>query len=247
MIQHDYKVGVIGSGNVASHFVSALKKNGYEVVVCEHPSKAADTEYARVAACEVVVIAVKDDVINEVAGRISETEALVVHTSGSVSVDALKPIRRRGSLYPLQTLSKQAEIDFRSRVPLLFDAVDVSDELKLKLLAESLSDTVIRCSDADRRKIHLAAVFVSNFVNIMIHCGGKVVGDEFDMTMFQPLVNETVRKVFEMGSENALTGPARRKDLNTIDIQLKSLSSHPEEKKIYEAVTKYILNNVAPS
>lgn len=243
MICQNDKIGVIGSGNVATHFASALKKAGYEVVLCEHPSKAVDSDFARVADCAVVIVAVRDDVIHEVAGRIAASDALVVHTSGSVSVDALLPIRRRGSLYPLQTLSKQAEIDFRSRVPLLFNAVAASDERKLGLLAESLSDTVIRCSDADRRKIHLAAVFVSNFVNIMIHCGEKIIGDEFDMKMFRPLIDENVRKIFEMGSEKALTGPARRNDLKTIDIQLQSLSSFPAEKKIYEAVTKYILES----
>ena len=52
---------------------------------------------------------------------------------------------------------------------------------------------------------------------------------------------ETVKKAFAMGAENALTGPARRGDSDTINEHKLMLSDYNDEKKIYELLTNYIL------
>ena len=87
------------------------------------------------------------------------------------------------------------------------------------------------------------AVYVSNFVNVMLQIGEKLLRRKsLDISILEPLVKETINKAFAMGAENALTGPARRHDTNTINNHLNLLNDDVEEKKIYELLTNYILN-----
>jgi len=46
-----------------------------------------------------------------------------------------------------------------------------------------------------------------------------------------------------MGPEEALTGPARRRDTITIEKHLKELEKHPHLDRIYRAITEFILQH----
>ena len=86
------------------------------------------------------------------------------------------------------------------------------------------------------------AVYVSNFVNVMLQIGEKLLSTKsLDISILEPLVKETINKAFKMGAENALTGPARRHDMETINKHIELLNDNVEEKKIYELLTDYIL------
>ena len=114
---------------------------------------------------------------------------------------------------------------------------------KLRIVAQKMSDVVIECSDEDRRYIHMNAVYVSNFVNVMLQIGEKLLNEKsLDISILEPLVRETVNKAFSMGAEKALTGPARRGDKETISKHLELLKSNEEEKEIYKLLTNYIIN-----
>ena len=114
---------------------------------------------------------------------------------------------------------------------------------KLRVVAKKMSNVVIECSDEDRRYIHMNAVYVSNFVNVMLQIGEKLLKEKsLDISILEPLVRETVNKAFSMGAEKALTGPARRGDKETINKHLDLLKDNNEEKEIYKLLTNYIIN-----
>ena len=166
---------------------------------------------------------------------------MLVHTSGTQKSTVLNVVDNYGIIYPLQTISKDYEIDFKS-VPLLINASSLEVKDKLKSMAQIMSDIVIECTDEDRSYIHMNAVYVSNFVNVMLQIGEKLLRRKsLDISILEPLVKETINKAFAMGAENALTGPARRHDTNTINNHLNLLNDDIEEKKIYELLTNYIL------
>lgn len=73
---------------------------------------------------------------------------------------------RHGVFYPMQTFSKQREVDF-SRIPVFIEANNADDCRRLKVLASSLSSNVREADSAQRRALHLAAVFACNFTNHM--------------------------------------------------------------------------------
>ena len=87
------------------------------------------------------------------------------------------------------------------------------------------------------------AVYVSNFVNVMLQIGEKLLEKKsLDISVLEPLVKETVNKAFAIGAEKALTGPARRGDMQTIQKHIELLNNDVEEQVIYEILTNYIIN-----
>ena len=246
-------VAIIGSGNVAYAYSKALKDNGInpKYVLVRNRETIAEVErlfgvktiieYEKLSDCDLIIIAVKDDAIKEVASRLHNYKGILVHTSGTQSSSVLNVVENYGIIYPLQTISKDYDIDFKS-VPLLINASTPEVKDKLMSMAQIMSDIVIECTDEDRCYIHMNAVYVSNFVNVMLQIGEKLLKKKsLDISILEPLVKETIKKSFVMGAENALTGPARRHDMNTIQNHLNLLNDDVEEKKIYELLTDYIL------
>lgn len=58
----------------------------------------------------------------------------------------------------------------------------------------------------------------------------------------KPLVSEMMGKCFLMSPDDALTGPAKRGDVSTLNAQTEFLScNYPDEAAIYKLITKYIV------
>lgn len=249
-----FKICIIGSGNVSYTFSNVLKNNGInpKYILVRNIDKIPEVEslfgvetvadYDIISDCDLIIVAVNDDSIKDVASNLKNFKGLVVHTSGTQSSSVLDCVDNYGVLYPLQTLTKGFDVDFKM-VPLLINASSSDNLNKLKHLADLLSEFVIECSDEDRSYIHMSAVYVSNFVNVMLQIGNKLLANKgLDVSVLNPLVRETINKSFALGPENALTGPAKRGDMNTIDKHIFMLKDNVEEKKIYELLTNYIIN-----
>ena len=249
-----FKICIIGSGNVSYTFSNVLKNNGInpKYILIRNVDKIPEVEslfgvetvadYDIISDCDLIIVAVNDDSIKDVASNLKNFKGLVVHTSGTQSSSVLDCVDNYGVLYPLQTLTKGFDVDFKM-VPLLINASSSDNLNKLKHLADLLSEFVIECSDEDRSYIHMSAVYVSNFVNVMLQIGNKLLANKgLDVSVLNPLVLETINKSFALGPENALTGPAKRGDMNTIDKHIFMLKDNVEEKKIYELLTNYIIN-----
>ena len=164
----------------------------------------------------------------------------MVHTAGSVSREILKPIsERNGVLYPLQSLRRETE--HVPGIPILVDASD-GDSLKvLEGLAASVSSQVARASDAERLKLHTAAVIVNNFSNHLYTLAEdfcKRSGVEFKLLV--PLIKETADRISILSPAGLQTGPAIRNDMGTIEKHLDLLSGFPEIQKIYRQLTESI-------
>ena len=247
-------VAIIGSGNVAYVYSKVLKNKGINLryVFVRNQERLSEVEklfgvkaisdYETLFSCDLIIIAVKDDAIEEVAAKLQNYKGVLVHTSGTQNINALQSADNYGVIYPLQTLSKDYDVDFKS-VPILINASSSEVKGKLRLIAEKMSDVVIECSDEDRRYIHMNAVYVSNFVNVMLQIGEKLLKEKsLGISILEPLVKETVNKAFSMGAEKALTGPARRGDVETINKHLDLLKNNEEEKEVYKLLTNYIIN-----
>ena len=247
-------IAIIGSGNVAYTYSKVLKDNGINLrcIFVRNRDKISEVEkifgvkaisdYEPLFSCDLIIIAVKDDAIEDVASRLNNYKGVLVHTSGTQNSDILQAVDNYGIIYPLQTLTKDYDVDFKS-VPVLINASSSDVKDKLIAVAQKMSDVVIECSDEDRRYIHMNAVYVSNFVNVMLQIGEKLLKEKsLDISILEPLVRETVNKAFSMGAEKALTGPARRGDKETINKHLNLLKDNKEEKEIYKLLTNYIIN-----
>lgn len=248
------KISFVGSGNVAYNFCNVLKINNIhpDYILIRNNDKLSEienlfatkatTNYGEIINSDIIIIAVNDESIEEVISHLTNYRGIVVHTSGTQSSLVLKSVENHGVIYPLQTLTRDVLTDFR-KVPLLITASSSEVLKKIHNFAKMMSDNVIECSDDNRRLIHLSAVFVCNFVNVMLQIGGELIENKgFSIDLFENLVRETVDKAFRIGPQLALTGPARRGDFDTIKKHLSLLENNIEEKKIYELLTNYIVD-----
>lgn len=170
-----------------------------------------------------------------------EHERVFLHTAGSMPMSVFKGMAQHyGVLYPMQTFSKQREVDF-SIIPCFVEANDEFAQKQIEGLAREISGRVYELSSEDRKYLHLSAVFACNFANHCYAISQELLeehGIPFDVML--PLINETAAKVHEMKPKDAQTGPAVRYDENVIDKQSKLLENHPHFKKVYDSMSKSI-------
>ena len=162
-------VVILGAGNVATHLFKGFSKTSeVSVVQWYNRSLSAIQAYGNVVDvtddlstlkdADVYILAVSDDVISDLSSKLPFENKLVVHTSGSASVYDIDMKHKRGVLYPLQSISKDADIDF-ANVPICIETIDKACFPILKKLTLSLGSPIKRINSDQRRVLHLAAVF----------------------------------------------------------------------------------------
>lgn len=248
------KIVVIGSGNVATLLGCRLKAMGHHMVQVYSPTAAhahqlatklqaevAENLSSVVSDADIYLIAVKDDAIPAVAQQLSHVGGVVVHTAGSVDVDILKPYcPRRGVLYPLQTISKDKELDF-SVIPLFVEANTTADEAMLMGVASQLSTDVHRANSAARKAVHLSAVYACNFVNHLYALAYDVLEQhQLPFDVLKPLIAETSQKVMTMLPHDAQTGPAVRNDKSVMNSHLQMISD-ASQRQLYQLLSQSIM------
>lgn len=243
-------VVLLGAGNVAVHLFrafSAAKNVEVKQVYNHSKEKLADfrkqvpvtTSLKELADADLYLLALKDDAIEGTAAALKDKNGLVAHTSGAASIEVLKHVGRSGVFYPLQTFSKDQPLEY-SRIPFCLEAKAKEDLELLKELANAVSGKTFEVSSAQRKKLHLSAVFVCNFVNHLYAIGEEICRqNELPFEILQPLIAETANKVNRSSPGKVQTGPAVRGDQTTIQAHLELLSSQ-ENKEIYTLLTNAI-------
>ena len=243
-------VVIVGSGNVAKHLINAFiridninlkqvyTRNSKDEALLNN-TVATTNDLSLIKEADITIIAVRDDAIANISSQIKNP--LVVHTSGSVEMKALKNASNKGVFYPLQSFSKQKEINFKN-MPICLEAEHKHDLIKLEKLASLLQGDVYYLSSLQRKKIHVAAVFVNNFTNHMYTIAYDLCEEHnvpFDI--LKPLILETSDKIKKLTPKDAQTGPARRSDAETIKNHLNLLSETQQE--LYLKITQSIQNH----
>ncbi|MDE7345276.1 MAG: DUF2520 domain-containing protein [Muribaculaceae bacterium] len=229
-------VAVIGTGNVGRQFARIFGTEPIPPRTLEGLTNNAD----------VYIISVSDDAVKEVAERLPEVEGIVLHTTGSVSIETLSGLRCRGYgvMYPFQTISKARPLS-PSSIPLLVEGNDDETLCRIKEIAGSYGFTSISEADSSKRKhVHLCGVFACNFTNVMIGISQKILSESgIDTSIINPLVGETIEKLRSLPAKAAQTGPASRKDMTTIYSHkhlLEELGMN-KESDIYDIISDYII------
>lgn len=241
----------IGAGNVATQLALTFKNAGVEILQIFSRSESSACELAeRVEAkhttdlkklnseADLYIISITDNAIEDLVVQLSLNDNLVVHTSGSVSIEILQGISNNfGVFYPLQTFSKSRAVEFEN-IPLCIEANN-SENLKcLKTLANLISNRVYDVNSGQRKVLHLAAVFACNFPNYMYSIAEEITKQaDIDFDMLRPLIKETAEKVMQINPMEAQTGPAKRGDEKIMSEHLKMLSDFPEFKEIYKLIS----------
>ncbi|UXE66204.1 MAG: DUF2520 domain-containing protein [Chryseotalea sp. WA131a] len=252
-------ISFIGSGNLAWHLAPALDNAGLIVKEVYSPNpRDAEELTERLYQAEVkasldfstsdstiFIVAVSDDAISNVAQEIVlPDEAVLIHTSGSQPLSKLHyaAAQHVGVLYPLQTFSKAKKVDFKT-TPIFIESNTEEAEKVLMLLAQAISQQVAKITSEERKALHLAAVFASNFTNHMLTISKDILQqNSIDFTFLKPLILETITKSLALGPDQAQTGPAMRGDLEILDKHLEFLQEDESVAEIYKVISQHIVD-----
>jgi predicted short-subunit dehydrogenase-like oxidoreductase (DUF2520 family) len=250
------RITIIGSGNVATHLSAAFKNAGHRIaqvysrdmqnaaLLAYHVgAEAIDDLKSITADTDIFIIAAKDDAIAEVIPQLSGFKKLIAHTSGAVDMQLIQNITEQaGVFYPLQTFSKTKELNFRE-VPLCIEGATEDITKELEELARSISNNVYRVSSAQRKILHLAAVFACNFTNHLYTISQQLLAqNNMSFDMLRPLIIETADKIKEHSPADVQTGPAVRNDEQTMKKHLQMLSN-PKLQELYTLLSQDIIKN----
>lgn len=232
------KVAVIGRGNVGSQFARIFNVEPIPPRTLEGLPLDAD----------LYIIAVSDSAVADVANKLPKVDGIVVHTTGSVTIEALNAVdcKGYGVFYPFQTISRQRPLP-PSSIPLLIEASDDNTKDFIVNVAKEFGFQKIQIADSDkRRKVHLAGTFACNFANAMIAISQKILTEcDIEPGIVSPLIGETFEKLKTNRAKDVQTGPAIRKDIPTLKKHIDLLKDldMAEECAIYSNISSYIINN----
>lgn len=252
----DTSVIFIGAGNLATNLAKALYWKGFRIVQIYSRTEESAQSLAQIVEAEyttdlsavtedaqLYIVSLKDTALVELLPKLvaGKKNALWVHTAGSIPMTVWEGYAERfGVFYPMQTFSKQREVDFRG-IPIFVESNSEEDTQFLKDIASALSEKVYEATSDQRKSLHLAAVFTCNFTNHMYALAAELLKKyQLPFEVMLPLIDETARKVHELEPRAAQTGPAIRYDENVIDGHLQMLANEPEMQELYRLISQSI-------
>lgn len=253
------RVGLFGAGRVAAALSPALAAAGHQVAFIASRTQAGAAAVAAqlLPPCpalalpltpppaDLYLLAVPDAAVPAVLASVAwPAGAQVAHVAGALplAVFAAAPQVRGGVLYPLQTFSPGRTIDWPT-VPLFVEAADADTEAALLALARSLSQRVQLLDSAQRLRLHLGAVWASNFTNHALGIAHALLDEAgLDFALLSPLVRETVDKALAAPASPfaVQTGPAARYDAPTLAAHAAALANHPAWQTLYTQFSQSI-------
>lgn len=254
------RIVIIGSGSVATTLGLALYESGHEILEVysrqlAHAKALGEKVHAKRIISDLskiniyaslYIIAVSDDAISEVVEGMPTLDGIVVHTSGTSNSTLLKTkFQNWGIFYPLQSFTAGRKLDY-NKIPILIttDSKNISDFLTE--IASSIGSSVFQLEDNSRIHVHIAAVMINNFTNHLLALASEYMkSHDLPSHLFHTLLLETVHKAIDLGAINSQTGPAKRRDMNTIHEHLELIQQQdiPAVLGLYKMFTKSIMEH----
>jgi predicted short-subunit dehydrogenase-like oxidoreductase (DUF2520 family) len=209
------------------------------------------------SAADVVVVAVRDERIPEVARRLVDEKRLrshqvLLHTSGahaaaSVLAAARPHVRGVGTLHPLMSFADaRLAID---GVPQLAFGVEGDEPARAaaEQLVGALGGRAVVLDAAGLPLYHAGAVLASNYVVAMVDAARRLfvaagVPEGEALPALVPLLWSVLQNLVALGLPDALTGPVERGDVSTVEAHLRGLASRaPELVDLYRVAGRDVL------
>ncbi|MEN9998264.1 MAG: hypothetical protein RI922_1254 [Bacteroidota bacterium] len=241
-------ISIIGTGNVAFHLgnsffdqgiriASVNGRNKNEAAAFANRWKSESVEHISDVEADLILVCVSDDAITLILQQLPTTQK-IAYTSGSIELSNFYEHENIGVFYPLQTFSKNKELNL-NEVPFLIEGKTPELSQELFDLAWRLSSKVSFASSLDRKKYHLAAVWVNNFTNHLAFQSKAIIDkEELNWDYLLPLLKETTTKLLALDPYDAQTGPARRNDQTIIQAHAEMMEGI--QKEIYLLLSKSI-------
>jgi predicted short-subunit dehydrogenase-like oxidoreductase (DUF2520 family) len=247
------RLGILGGGRAAWAFGSAWKRIGWPLSglwlrpesrsrIAEELGAARVDVRTLALESELLLVAVSDRAIGEVAQSIPSTDALIFHASG-----ALLSVRGGFSLHPLKALPPVGSPSDLEGTLLVFEG---EHRRTAKLISTAIGARFSEVASEQKAQYHAAAVFGSNYVAaslevaqaLMTRAGVTDVRDDLVALAFSAI--ENWRK---NDDARRFTGPAARGDRDVMQQHLNALRGDPQVAQMYELLGDVITDAIAGS
>lgn len=247
------RLGILGGGRAAWAFGSAWKRIGWPLSGiwlrdASHSHIAELLETARMDMVdlardsELLLIAVSDRAIVDVANAIPETEALLFHASG-----ALLSVRGGFSLHPLKSLPPVGEPSDLEGTLLVFEG---EHRRTAKLVAAAVGARFCEVAPEQKARYHAAAVFGSNYVAASLDIAERLMtraGITDARADLVALALSAIENWKRNEDARRFTGPAARGDEEVMRGHLSALGDDPRLSQIYELLAAEIAGAIFAS
>jgi predicted short-subunit dehydrogenase-like oxidoreductase (DUF2520 family) len=250
-------VSLIGAGKVGSALAITLFAKGYRFASVINRTGAGAVQLARALKCnkasiqvsdvfpesEIIIIAVSDGALQEVAKQIASMKKLkfrklfVFHTSGVHSSDTLKPLKLKGatvaSLHPIQTFpngKRPAQLAASLRGIYYGLEGDTQALIKAEEIVKALDGKFVIIPKELKPLYHTLCVFASGYMMIFLNTISEL-SKQLKLSaswteVFGPLMTTSMENIVKQSAVEALTGPILRKDFDTVQLHLETLSKY---------------------
>jgi predicted short-subunit dehydrogenase-like oxidoreductase (DUF2520 family) len=262
------RVGVIGAGRVGAVLGSALRAAGATVsaVAAESdasraraqlllPGVATDKPTAVARSCDLLLLTVPDDMLENVVVQLAASGALhagqyVAHTSGRHGLAVLDAAREVGvrpiALHPAMTFTGGL-IDVDRLPGCAFGVTtDAEDTAHLaQLLVDALAGRLVAVPEEKRSLYHAGLAHGANHLVTLVTQAMDLLresGAEDPAATLRPLLNAALDNALTMG-DAALTGPIVRGDVETVRAHLTVMArTQPSVLPSYVALARATAN-----
>jgi predicted short-subunit dehydrogenase-like oxidoreductase (DUF2520 family) len=212
---------------------------------------------ATVSTSDVLIIAVRDTRIREIAKRLLDEQRLrktqvVLHTAGSrPAADVLSDLRPHvsgvGTLHPLIAVTDAPGV-MESLAGAAFGIEGDAEAVKrARRLVRFMGGRVLNLTADTMALYHAGAVTASNYVvaladvarSLLVAAG---IPEDEALPALLPLMSSAVRNLVELGLPAALTGPVARGDVESVEKHLEALTARsPENLDLYQRLGRQVL------
>lgn len=254
-------IGIIGAGKVGTSLGRWFAHTGIPLTgfysrspasaiqAAEYTSSTAFTAMEdMVQASDTLFVTTPDGVLPAIGQQLAALpvkEKCICHCSGALTSEVFAPLAQQGahvcSVHPLVAVSDRLESwkTLRGAFFTLEGDEDAAQAMKELLLCCGAQTAVIAAQDKPR--YHLAACVVSNLavglsawgMQLLEQCGFT---RQQALTALTPLILGNAESICQKGPKQALTGPAERGDLGTIQRHMACLE--PQEQALYACLTE---------
>jgi len=241
------RLGILGGGRAAWAFGSAWKRIGWPLTGvwlrdASHSHIAELLQTARMDMAdlardsELLLVAVSDRAILDVAARVPETEALLFHASG-----ALLSVRGGFSLHPLKSLPPVGVASDLENTLLVFEG---EHRRTAKLIAAAVGARFCEVAPEQKALYHAAAVFGSNYVAAVVDIAERLMRDAGVDNAREDLValaqSALANWLFHTDAKR-FTGPAIRGDSEVVERHAETLRDDPQVAQLYRLLAEQIV------
>lgn len=244
------RLGILGGGRAAWAYGSAWKRIGWPLAGVwlrdesrSHIAELLETarlDLADLAAdCDILLVAVSDRAIVEVASAIPETEALIFHASG-----ALLSVRGGFSLHPLKSLPPVGVPSDLDGTLLVFEG---DHRRTAKLIAAAVDARFCEVAPEQKSLYHAAAVFGANYVAAALEISEKLMqqaGVDNAREDLVALARSAIENWRLHTDARRFTGPAARGDREVMQRHADALQGAPDLARLYEMLADQIAGSL---